>query len=129
MPTNQPLLLSSQIVGATFDLIGMNLIILPILFAVLWKSGDTERRVVRAQLKGEPESVITPEEYAGAEAERRLHLRSFTGYSRKVMRKIRGAQNELAFRKDFVQRHGGDTSSDPPAQAIREEITQLRANK
>ena len=129
LPTNQPLLLSSQIVGATFDLIGMNLIILPILFAVLWRSGDTERRIVRAQLKGEPESVITPEEYAGAETERRLRLRSFTGYSKKLMRKIRGLQNELAFRRDFVQRHGGDTSSDPPAEAIREEIAQLRTSQ
>jgi len=40
---------------------------------------------------------------------------------------IRGLQNELAFRKDFVQRHGGALKSDPPAQAICAEITQLRA--
>jgi RsiW-degrading membrane proteinase PrsW (M82 family) len=118
---------STQLVNATFDLIGMNLIILPILLAVLWKSGGTERRIVREQLKGESETVITPEEYAGAEVERRLHLRSFTGYSKKLMRKIRGLQNELAFRKDYVQRHGGDVNNDPPAQAIREEIIRLRA--
>lgn len=62
-------------------------------------------------------------------AERRLRLRSFTGVSKKLMCKIRGQQKELAFRKDFVQRHGGDASSDPPAQAIRQEFAQLRANQ
>ena len=113
--------------ASTVNLLLINAINLVILFVALWKSGDTERRIVREQLKGESETVITPEEYAGAEAERRLHLRSFTGYSKKMMRKIRGLQNELAFRKDFVQRHGGDLASDPPAQAIREEIAQLRA--
>ena len=127
LKTNQLLFLSTQLFNATTDLIVMNIIILPILFAVLWKSGATERRIVREQLQAEPESVIKPEEYAGAEAERRLHLRSFTGYSKKMMRKIRGLQNELAFRKDFVRRHGGDLASDPPAQAIREEIAGLRA--
>jgi RsiW-degrading membrane proteinase PrsW (M82 family) len=127
LQTNRTLFLSSQMAGATFDLIGMNLIILPLLFVVLWKSGDTERRIVREQLKGEPEAVITPEEYAGAETERRMHLRSFPGYSKKLMRKIRGLQNELAFRKDYVEQHSGDLATDLPAATIREEIARLRA--
>ncbi len=129
LQTNQTLLLSSQMAGATFDLIGMNLIILPILFVVLWKSGSTERRIVREQLKGEPGSIIAPEEYAGVEAERRLRLRSFTCYSKKLMRKIRRLQNELAFRKDYVISHGGDLVTDPPAAAIREEIARLKSVK
>ena len=69
--------------------------------------------------------MITPEEYAGVEIERRLHLRSFTGYSKKMMRKIRALQNELAFRKDFVLRQGANLENDPPAKAIREEIVKL----
>jgi hypothetical protein len=39
-----------------------DVIILPILFVALWKSGDTERRIVREQLKGESETIITPDE-------------------------------------------------------------------
>jgi len=108
--------------GSTIALIGINLINLVILFVALWKSGDTERRVVREQLKGEPESVITPEEYAGAEAERRLHLRMVPGYPKELAKKIRSLQNELGFRKDFVQRHGSEIDNDPPVLALRQLI-------
>jgi RsiW-degrading membrane proteinase PrsW (M82 family) len=114
-------------IGSTINLVGINLINLIILFIALWKSGNTERRTIREQLKGEPESVITPDEYIGVETEHRLHLWSFTGYSKKMMRMIRGLQNELAFRKDFVERQGKTFENDPPAVAIREEIATLRS--
>ena len=114
--------------GSTIAMIGINLINLVILFVALRKSGDTERRIVREQLRGEPEAAITPEEYAGVEAERRLHLRMPPGYPKKLARKIRSLQNELAFRKDFVQRHGGDDASDPPAMVLRQLIEAERAN-
>ena len=108
--------------GSAIAMIGINLINLVILFVAMWTSGDTERRIVREQLRGEPESVITPEEYAGVEAERRLHLRLPPGYPKNVARKIRSLQNELAFRKDFVQQSGGDVTSDPPTITLRKLI-------
>jgi hypothetical protein len=114
--------------ASTINLILINTINLVILFVALWKSGDTERRIVREQMRGEPESVITPEEYAGVEAERRLHLRMPPGYPKKLARKIRSLQNELAFRKDFVQRSGGDVAGDPPIVALKQLIEAERAN-
>jgi len=114
--------------ASTINLILINTINLVILFVALWKSGDTERRIVREQLRGEAETLITPEEYAGVEAERRLHLRMPPGYPKKLARKIRSLQNELAFRKDYVQRHGGDLASDPPIVALKQLIEAERAS-
>jgi hypothetical protein len=36
------------------------------------------------------------------------------------------AQNELAFRKAYVQRQGEDVDSDRPVVALRDEIVRLR---
>ncbi len=108
--------------GSTINMLVINVINLVILFVAVWKSGDTERHAVRDQLKDEPAAVITPDEYAGVEAERRLHLRSLPGYSSQVGRTIRNLQNELAFRKDFVLQQGGSLENDPPAAAIRQSI-------
>ncbi len=115
-------------IGSTANIIGINLINLIILFAALWKSGDTERRVVRTHLQGEPEAIVTAEEYAGVEAERRLHLRWIAGYPKATARSIRSLQNELAFRKEYVQRRSADVDSDPPVLALRELIETERAN-
>jgi RsiW-degrading membrane proteinase PrsW (M82 family) len=115
-------------IGSTFGMIGINLINLILLFVAVWKSGDTERRVVREQLKGEPETIITSQEYVGVEAERRLQLRRVPGYPKKVAKAIRSLQNELAFRKEFVQRHRGDLDTDPPIAALKRLIETERAN-
>jgi RsiW-degrading membrane proteinase PrsW (M82 family) len=114
--------------GSTTNLLLINIIVLPLLFWAVWASGDQERRVVREQLADEPGPVVTPAEYIGVEAERRLHLRTIPGYSKPVARKILQRQNELAFRKEYLQTHGGDLENDAPLQAIRQEIAQLRSN-
>jgi protease PrsW len=127
LETNKLLFNTTLIFAATFNLVFANIINLPILFWALWTSGDEERRVVREQLKDEAETIITPSEYSGVMAEKRLHLRSISGYPQNVSKKIRGLQNELAFRKEYVLRMNGDIDTDPPVQAIREEIVKLRA--
>jgi hypothetical protein len=114
------------LIGATVGLVGINLINIPILFGALWRSGDAERQTIRDQLAAEAEPVITPVEYAGVEAERRFHLRSVAGYPQAVARAIVQAQNELAFRKAYVQRQGEDVDSDRPVVALRDEIARLR---
>jgi RsiW-degrading membrane proteinase PrsW (M82 family) len=114
------------IIGSTIGLVGINLINIPILFGSLWRSGDAERQVIRDQLASEPESVITPEEYAGVMAEQRLWLRSLHTYPPPIGRAIVQRQNELAFRKAYVQRQGGDVESDRPVAALRDAISQLR---
>ena len=108
--------------GSTMAMLAINLVNLIILFTAVWKSGDTERRIVRDQLKDEPAMVITPEEYAGVETERRLHLRKLPGYPSQAGRTIRNLQNELAFRKDFVLQQGSSLENDPPAAALRQLI-------
>lgn len=113
------------LIGATVGLVGINLINIPILFCALWRSGKTEREVVRNQLANEGAPVVTPEEYAGIVAERRFHLRSLPAYPPSIGRAIVQRQNELAFRKAYVQRQGGDVESDRPVLALREAIAQL----
>ena len=102
------------------------LINLPILFWALWRSGEAERRVIRDQLADEPKSVITPDEYAGVLAERRLWLRSLPAYPAHIGRAIVQRQNELAFRKAYVQRQGKMVEGDRPGEAIRAAIVQSR---
>lgn len=113
--------------GSTFIMLVNNVFIIPLLLWATWRSGDDERRIVRERLKDEPEVIITPEEYSGVQAERRLRLRAIPGYPKRVAKALRQLQNELAFWKDYLLRHGGDLASDPPSQAISEEITGLRA--
>ena len=79
------------------------------------------------QSQAKTESIVTAAELAGAQAERRLYLRWIAGYPRPMTRSLRSLQNELAFRKEFIQRYGGALSNDPPAQAIRAAIGRLRS--
>lgn len=121
-----PWLYLALMLGSTVGLVGINLINIAILFWSLWRSGETERRVIRDQLAHEPKSVITPEEYAGVVAERRLRLRSLHTYPIPISRAIVQRQNELAFRKVYVQRQGGDLEGDRPIADLRDAITKLR---
>jgi RsiW-degrading membrane proteinase PrsW (M82 family) len=123
-----PRLYVTLIFGSTIGLVGINLINIAILFWALWRSGEAERRVIRDQLADEPKSVITPEEYAGVVAERRLRLRSLPAYPAHLGRAIVQRQNELAFRKAYVQRQGKMVEGDRLAEVIRDAIAQLRSN-
>jgi hypothetical protein len=121
-----PWLYVSLMIGSTIGLVGINLINIPILFWSLWRSGEAERQVIRDQLVDEPKALITPDEYAGVVAERRRRRRSLSAYPAPIGRAIVQRQNELAFRKAYVQRQGKAVEGDRPAEMIRATIVQLR---
>lgn len=104
----------------------INVFILPIILYALVKSGNWERAVIRDELADEVGEVITPEEYEGVEAEKRFRLRRVPGFSRGTARKIRNAQNGLAFQKAYLKRKGRLVDGDPLAEYYRAEVARLR---
>src|SRR5690606_15869398 len=108
------------------EVLVINVINFAILIFALVKSGNWERQVIREELAGEADSVITPEEYKGVQAEKRFRLRRVPGYPRRLAAKIRTAQNSLAFHKRYLQRKGRAADTDPLAQYWRGEIARLR---
>jgi RsiW-degrading membrane proteinase PrsW (M82 family) len=112
--------------GGTISLLVLDLACLIVLWLVIRRSGDTERRIIRERLTDEDSAVVTSEELAGAQAETRWHLRHIDGYDRTTARAIVRLQNELAVRKEFLADRGADAFTDPPAMQIRAEIAALR---
>lgn len=110
------------------EVLVINVINFAILIFALVKSGNWERQVIREELAGEADPVITPEEYEGVQAEKRFRLRRVPGYPRRLAAKIRTAQNSLAFHKQYLQRKGRATDTDPLAQYWRGEIARLRSS-
>jgi len=104
----------------------INIIILPIIFYALAKSGNWERQVIRDELADEVGKVITPEEYEGVEAEKRFRLRGVPGYPKRVGRAILEAQNSLAFQKKYLDRKHRPVEGDPLAEYYRTAVAQLR---
>lgn len=103
------------------------LIILPIIIYALLKSGNWERQVIRDELADEVGTVVTPEEYEGVQGEKRFRLRSVPGYSAKIGRQIRNAQNSLAFHKSYLKSRNRLVEGDPLADYYRAEVTRLRS--
>ena len=118
----QAILMPSQVFFGTLNVLLINIFILPILFVVLRRSGDTERRIIRERLKAEADEVITSLEYKGVVADRRYRTREITGPPKRVGREIVQMQNELAFHKEFVAQRAGNADSDPPVVALRQQI-------
>lgn len=110
------------------EALAINIVTLPILAVALFKSGNWERRVVCEELADESAEVITPEEYARVQAEKRLQLRRIPGYSRRVGRQIRNAQNALAFHKRYLRRRGRTIEEDALVHDWRSEIMHLRSS-
>lgn len=108
------------------EVLGINIICLPIILWMLLSSGNWERRVIREQLADEVGRTISAEEYAGVQAEKRFGLRKVTGYSAKVGREIRDAQNALAMHKHYLKRRGRPVEGDPLAEYYRAEVARLR---
>jgi RsiW-degrading membrane proteinase PrsW (M82 family) len=123
----QAIFVPSQIYFGTVNLLLINIIILPVLFVVLRRSGDTERRVIREQLADEGEGVITRPEYEGVVADRRLRTRRIAGLPKSAGKRIVQLQDELAFHKAFVTRRSGAPDSDTPVVALRTLIEAERA--
>jgi RsiW-degrading membrane proteinase PrsW (M82 family) len=115
--------------GATMQIeaVLINIIILPLVIYALVKSGNWERKVVRDELADEVGTVITAEEYEGVRAEKRFRLRRVPGYSRGVARKIRNAQNGLAFTKSYLKRKNRPVEADPLVAYYQAEVVRLRS--
>jgi hypothetical protein len=111
-----------QVLFGTFNILMINAIILPVLFLVVFKSGETERRIIRDQLSGEAESVVSTEAMRGVNADRRFRSRSIAGASRSLSRATVQLQNELAFTKAWVSRRNGNAESDRAVAAIRKSL-------
>ena len=104
----------------------INIVNLPIILYALLKSGNWERQVIRDELAGEVGTVVTPEEYEGVKAEKRFRLRRVPGYPSRVGRRIRNAQNSLAFQKAYLKRKSQSVDGDPLAEYYRAEVARLR---
>jgi len=113
-------------ISSALEALLINVINIPVIIYALLKSGDWERQVIQIELADELGTVITPDEYAGAKAEKRFKLRQIPGYPRRVGRLIRDGQNSLAFHKHYLKRQGRDVNTDSLVQFWRAEIAQLR---
>ena len=105
----------------------INIIILPIIIIFLLKSGSWERQVIQEGLADERGAVITPEEYEGVKAEKRFGLRHIPGFPRRIGRRIRSAQNGLAFHKAYLKRKSRPIEGDPLIEYYRAEVIRLRS--
>jgi hypothetical protein len=94
--------------------------------ALLVRSGNWERQVIREGLADEIGGAVTAPEYALVEGDRMFRTRVIPGLAAAPGRAIVNAQNELAFRKWRVRSGGGDVAADAAVAAWRAEIARLR---
>ena len=112
--------------AAKFNLLVVNIVLLPILLRVVCRSGDAERRIIREQLDGEIGGAITREEFEGVVADRRCRTRKIEYLPAKVAKKIVQLQNELAAHKAFAAKRRQNPDADPAVRALRERIATER---
>jgi protease PrsW len=105
----------------------VNVVVLPIVLRMLWKSGDWERQLIRDELVDEARDIITAKEYEGVLAEKRFRLRSVPGYPVRIARSIRNTQNLLAFHKHYLKRRHRPVDTDPLLCYYRAELRRLRS--
>lgn len=113
-----------QILFGTVNVLMINVIILPILFVVLSRSGETERQVIREQLATEDRAIVSVEALQGAMQDRRFRSRSIPGWPHRSAKAIVQLQNELAFHKNRILRIGGNVDTDRAVIALRALLTQ-----
>ncbi|MCB0123599.1 MAG: PrsW family intramembrane metalloprotease [Caldilineaceae bacterium] len=117
---------SAMAIGLPLEALVINIINILLLIIALRRSGNWERAIVREELADESAAIITPEEYAGVETEKRFRLRRIPGYARGKGRQIRNAQNALAFHKRYLRRRGRSLETDPLVTYWRDEVLRLR---
>ena len=116
-----------QMYFGTVDVFLINVFVLSVLFVVLRRSGQTERRIIREQLGNEGADVVTPVEYEGVVADRRFKTRKIPGMNRRAARDHVQLQNGIAFQKAYAIRCGQDPDADPCVQTLRNQVKTLRA--
>lgn len=115
--------------AATVKFLAVNIVLLPVLCRVLYRSGDTERRIIREQLDSEIGGAITREEFEGVVSDRRFRTRRIEDLPPGKAKKLVRMQNELAFHKAFAAHRHEDAETDPPAAALRRQIRRERFEK
>jgi RsiW-degrading membrane proteinase PrsW (M82 family) len=108
------------------EMLAINVVNLIILARVVRRSGDWERKIIADGLAAESFPVITPEEYAGVENEKRFRLRRVPNYTVRVSRAIRNAQNELAMLKRYLSLRNQAIEGDELVHYWRDKIDALR---
>lgn len=117
---------SAMSIGLPLEAIVINFINIWLLIIALRRSGNWERAIVQEELADELPEIVTPEEYKGVQAEKRFRLRRISGYSRRIGRQIRNAQNALAFHKRYLRRKARPIEGDPLVAYWRGEVIRLR---
>jgi RsiW-degrading membrane proteinase PrsW (M82 family) len=107
------------ILFGTVNVLLINIFILPILFVVLRRSGETERKVIREQLASEDRAVVRPDELLAAQADRWLRSRSIPDAPGHAGRAVVQLQNQLAFHKHWIISRRGNVDADPAVMALR----------
>jgi hypothetical protein len=105
------------------------LVLWPILYLILKKSGDAQRKIIRVQLENENPDVITKTEFEGVENDRRLKTRKIETSPLAFGRSIVQLQNELALTKEFIMQTAGDINFDPTFTTLRELILSKRTSQ
>jgi RsiW-degrading membrane proteinase PrsW (M82 family) len=111
-----------QILFGTVNVLMINIITLPVLLLVIWRSGETERRTIREQLGNEDVLVISPEAQQSVIDDRRCRSRAIAGLPKPSSKAVVQLQNELAFHKAHVVRAHGETETDSAVMELRDRL-------
>ena len=116
-----------QVYFGTVNILVVNVIVLPVVYVVLRRSGDTERRIIREQLATESDDIVTPGERPGIEKDQRFRSRQIPGWHGPSARRLVQLQNAIAFQKAFASRQSISGDVDPCVLELRRSVRELRA--
>jgi RsiW-degrading membrane proteinase PrsW (M82 family) len=97
-----------------------------LLAAILYRSGQAERRVIIDELDAEVGTSVTESEYSAIRTDRILRTRRVDRRHPQVSSALVNAQNELAFRKRRLRDRGFDPALDGLVEQRRAQIAALR---
>lgn len=105
----------------------INIFNLPVLLWGLLRSGRWERDAIRTQLSDEAPDIVFPAERATLLTEGRFRQRQRPEGPRQAARRLRAAQNAIAFQKQHLLDRGRTLEGDPLLAYFRDEVRRLRA--
>jgi protease PrsW len=97
-----------------------------LLVAIIYHSGQAERRVILEELETEVGRSITAEELAAIRADRTFRTRRIDPRHERISAALVNSQNELAFRKRRLRDRGFDPTLDGVLEQRRAQIAALR---
>lgn len=111
--------------GSSFNLLMINIVLLPLLIWMVLRGGKSERAVISQYLVDETEPLILAGEKHTLAEQKRWHRRRI-GTDSQRDRSIVRAQNELAFRKNQLQLTNTADGTDLIVDSLRKEVSDLR---